>query len=89
VRPELKHKLTPDYNLGCTRIRKSDKNYYAAVQLPNAHIVKGQIARIVPDGVVVADGTQVKLDAPGARMKIGVPVSSRTASAVVAMAGLA
>jgi len=41
--PELKKKLTPDYNLGCTRIPKSDKNYYEAVQLPNAHIVKGQI----------------------------------------------
>jgi hypothetical protein len=23
--PELKKKLTPDYNLGCTRIPKSDK----------------------------------------------------------------
>src|SRR6266852_1203946 len=60
--PELKKKLTPDYNLGCTRIPKSDKDYYAAVQLPNAHIVKGEIARIVPDGVVMMDGTQVGLD---------------------------
>ena len=32
------------------------------MQLPNAHIVKGQITSIVPDGVVMADGTQVKLD---------------------------
>jgi cation diffusion facilitator CzcD-associated flavoprotein CzcO len=60
--PELKKNLTPDYNLGCTRIPKSDKNYYEAVQLPNAHIVKGQIARIAPDGVVMVDGTHVKLD---------------------------
>ena len=60
--PELKKKLTPDYNLGCTRIPKSDKNYYEAVQLPNARIVKGEIARIVPDGVVMSDGTQVPLD---------------------------
>jgi len=60
--PELKRKLTPDYNLGCTRIPKSDRNYYEAVQLPNAHIVKGEIARIVPDGVVMADGTKVALD---------------------------
>ena len=60
--PELKKKLTPDYNLGCTRIPKSDKNYYEAVQLPNAHIVKGEIARIEPDGVVMADGTRVTLD---------------------------
>jgi cation diffusion facilitator CzcD-associated flavoprotein CzcO len=60
--PELREKLTPNYNLGCTRIPKSDKNYYEAVQLPNARIVKGQIDRIVPEGVVMADGTRVKLD---------------------------
>jgi len=60
--PELKEKLTPDYNLGCTRIPKSDRNYYEAVQLPNAHIVKGEIARIVSDGIVMADGSQVRLD---------------------------
>jgi hypothetical protein len=60
--PELKKKLTPDYNLGCTRIPKSDKNYYEAVQLPNAHVVKGEIARIVSDGVVMADGAHVALD---------------------------
>jgi cation diffusion facilitator CzcD-associated flavoprotein CzcO len=60
--PELKKKLTPDHNLGCTRIPKSAKNYYAAVQLPNAHIVKGEIARIVADGIVMADGTHVALD---------------------------
>src|SRR5260370_3298248 len=59
---ELKKKLTPDYNLGCPRIPKSDKNYYEAVQLPNANIVKGQIARLVPDGVVMAGGTPVNLD---------------------------
>jgi cation diffusion facilitator CzcD-associated flavoprotein CzcO len=60
--PELKEKLTPDYNLGCTRIPKSDRNYYEAVQLPNAHIVKGEIARIAPDGVVMADGIEIGLD---------------------------
>ena len=32
------------------------------MQLPNVRIVKGQIASIVPDGVVMADGTHVKLD---------------------------
>jgi cation diffusion facilitator CzcD-associated flavoprotein CzcO len=60
--PELKQKLTPDYNLGCTRIPKSDRNYYEAVQLPNAHIVKGHIDHIEPDGVVMADGTHVPVD---------------------------
>jgi cation diffusion facilitator CzcD-associated flavoprotein CzcO len=60
--PELKQKLTPDYNLGCTRIPKSDRNYYQAVQLPNAHIVKGDIDRIAPEGVVMKDGTRVPID---------------------------
>jgi cation diffusion facilitator CzcD-associated flavoprotein CzcO len=60
--PELKRKLTPDYNLGCTRIPKSDRNYYEAVQRPNAHVVKGEIARIVPEGAVMADGALVPLD---------------------------
>jgi cation diffusion facilitator CzcD-associated flavoprotein CzcO len=40
--PELKRKLTPDYNLGCIRIPKSDKNYYDAVQLPNAQSSRGR-----------------------------------------------
>ena len=60
--PGLKRKLTPDYNLGCTRIPKSDRNYYAAVQLPNVRIVKGEISRIVPDGLEMADGTRERLD---------------------------
>ena len=60
--PDLKQKLTPDYNLGCTRIPKSDRNYYEAVQLPNAHIVKGHIDHIEPEGIVMADGTHVPLD---------------------------
>ena len=60
--PQLRRKLTPDYNLGCTRIPKSDRNYYEAVQLPNAHIVKGHIDHIEADAVVMADGTRVELD---------------------------
>ena len=60
--PELKRKLTPDYHLGCTRIPKSDRNYYEAVQRPNVEIVKGRIARIVPKGVVLEDGTRKELD---------------------------
>jgi cation diffusion facilitator CzcD-associated flavoprotein CzcO len=60
--PELKQKLTPDYNLGCTRIPKSDRNYYEAVQLPNVRILKGQIDRIVPQGIVMSDGTRAELD---------------------------
>ena len=60
--PELKRKLTPQYHLGCTRIPKSDQNYYEAVQLPNVHIENRRIARIVPEGVALADGTVIALD---------------------------
>jgi cation diffusion facilitator CzcD-associated flavoprotein CzcO len=60
--PELRRKLTPDYHLGCTRIPKSDQNYYDAVQRPNVHIETGPIARIVPRGVAMADGTVHELD---------------------------
>jgi cation diffusion facilitator CzcD-associated flavoprotein CzcO len=60
--PELKKKLTPQFHLGCVRIPKSDQNYYEAVQLPNVHIETGRIARIVPNGVMLADGTVKELD---------------------------
>jgi cation diffusion facilitator CzcD-associated flavoprotein CzcO len=60
--PELKRKLTPQYHLGCTRIPKSDQNYYHAVQLPNVRVENRKIARIVPQGVELADGTLHALD---------------------------
>jgi cation diffusion facilitator CzcD-associated flavoprotein CzcO len=60
--PELRRKLTPDYHLGCTRIPKSDHNYYEAVQKPNVHIETRRIARIVPNGVELADGQICELD---------------------------
>ena len=60
--PALKQKLTPQYHLGCTRIPKSDQNYYHAVQLPNVHVENRRIARIVPEGIELADGTLCPLD---------------------------
>jgi cation diffusion facilitator CzcD-associated flavoprotein CzcO len=60
--PELRRKLTPDYHLGCTRIPKSDRNYYEAVQRPNVRLEFGRIARIVPDGIEMADGSKHPLD---------------------------
>lgn len=60
--PGLRRKLTPDYHLGCTRIPKSDQNYYEAVQRPNVHIETERIERIVPEGIRLADGTLRELD---------------------------
>ena len=61
--PELKRKMTPEFHLGCTRIPKSDQNYYAAVQQSNVHIERTNIARIHPDGVELEDGRHLQLDA--------------------------
>jgi cation diffusion facilitator CzcD-associated flavoprotein CzcO len=60
--PELKKKLTPSYHLGCTRIPKSDQNYYEAVQRPNVTIETRKIARILPEGVALEDGARLTLD---------------------------
>jgi cation diffusion facilitator CzcD-associated flavoprotein CzcO len=60
--PELKRKLTPQFHLGCTRIPKSDQNYYRAVQLPNVTVENRPIARIVPNGIELTDGNVTELD---------------------------
>lgn len=60
--PDLRKKLTPDYQVGCTRIPKSDQNYYQAVQLPNVTIENRRISKIVPAGVELADQSTVAFD---------------------------
>ena len=60
--PELRRKLTPRYHLGCTRIPKSDRNYYEAIQLPHVHLETTRISRIVPKGIEIVDGTVKELD---------------------------
>ena len=59
--PELRAVLTPDYPLGCKRVLISN-DFYPAVQQPNVDIVTDRIERIVPDGVVTADGTVHEVD---------------------------
>ncbi|GGT76079.1 Baeyer-Villiger monooxygenase [Streptomyces atratus] len=51
--PELRAKLTPDYELGCKRVLLSD-NYYPALGQPNVDVVTDPITRIVPDAVFTA-----------------------------------
>lgn len=60
--PELRAALTPDYTPGCKRIPKSDR-YYAAVQLPNVHVVRGGVARVTETGVITGTGETYELDA--------------------------
>ena len=59
--PELKRKLTPNYNVGCKRIIVSDR-FYTEVQKPNAHLITEKIDRIEPEGVRTDDGRLHKLD---------------------------
>jgi len=60
--PVLREQLTPRYEIGCKRILMSDE-YLPALQQPNAALVTEAIARIVPNGIVTADGVEHPADA--------------------------
>jgi cation diffusion facilitator CzcD-associated flavoprotein CzcO len=59
--PELRAKLTPDYEVGCKRLVISG-TYHEAVQRPTVELVTEKIERIEPKGVVTSDGTLHELD---------------------------
>jgi cation diffusion facilitator CzcD-associated flavoprotein CzcO len=54
--PELRARCVPDYVLGCKRVAFSN-DWYPALARPDVELVTERIERIVPDGVVTADGT--------------------------------
>jgi cation diffusion facilitator CzcD-associated flavoprotein CzcO len=53
--PELRAKLTPDYDVGCKRLVMSE-TWFEEVQRPNVSIVTDAIERIEPGGVRTVDG---------------------------------
>jgi cation diffusion facilitator CzcD-associated flavoprotein CzcO len=59
--PELRAKLTPDYQPMCKRIVMS-ATFYPAIQQPNVNLVTEPINEIVPEGVRTADGVTHPLD---------------------------
>jgi cation diffusion facilitator CzcD-associated flavoprotein CzcO len=59
--PELRHRLTPSYTIGCKRIVMSD-TYFPALCQPNAEVVTEPITEITPNGIRTADGTERELD---------------------------
>jgi cation diffusion facilitator CzcD-associated flavoprotein CzcO len=59
--PELRASLTPDYALGCKRILYSNK-YLRAVQRDNVQLETTAVARVLPNGVVGADGVEHEVD---------------------------
>ncbi|MBV9002932.1 MAG: NAD(P)/FAD-dependent oxidoreductase [Solirubrobacterales bacterium] len=59
--PGLRSKLTPSYDPMCKRLVVSGR-YYREVQRPNVEVVTEAIERVVPEGVVTADGRRHDLD---------------------------
>ncbi len=58
---ELRAKLAPRYRIGCKRTLISN-DWYPALQQPNVELVTDAIARVIPSGVVTADGVEHELD---------------------------
>jgi cation diffusion facilitator CzcD-associated flavoprotein CzcO len=60
--PELRARLTPDYQLGCKRVLPSN-DFYPALCQPNVELVTEPIARVESDGILTTDGRFHQLDA--------------------------
>jgi cation diffusion facilitator CzcD-associated flavoprotein CzcO len=59
--PELRRKLTPDYDFGCKRPTFTN-DYYPTFNRPNVHLETDRIERIEPDGIVTQDGRRTEID---------------------------
>ncbi|MHA6263572.1 flavin-containing monooxygenase [Arenibacterium sp. CAU 1754] len=60
--PDLRRKLSPDYELGCKRILVSD-DFYAALKRSNVDLITDPIDQITPAGVATVDGAERPVDA--------------------------
>jgi cation diffusion facilitator CzcD-associated flavoprotein CzcO len=59
--PDLRAKLTPDYEVGCKRVLISN-DFYPALARPNVTLVTEAIARMTPGGVMDAAGVLHEAD---------------------------
>jgi cation diffusion facilitator CzcD-associated flavoprotein CzcO len=59
--PELRTKLTPDYDFGCKRILRSD-DFYPALTRDNVELVTEAITEFTPRGIRTADGVEHEFD---------------------------
>lgn len=59
--PQLRAKLTPDYQPMCKRLVMSP-NFYRAVQRPGVQVITGRIDHVQPRGVVTADSELHEVD---------------------------
>jgi cation diffusion facilitator CzcD-associated flavoprotein CzcO len=60
--PDLRRRLTPDYQPMCRRLIMS-AGFYPAIQRPNVHLVDSAIDHVEQRGIVTADGSLHELDA--------------------------
>lgn len=59
--PDLRAKLTPDYEFGCKRILRSD-DYYPALRRENVELVTERIEEFTTDGIRTADERSYEFD---------------------------
>ena len=59
--PELRRRLTPDYEIGCKRIVFSN-DWYPAIQAPNVELVSTGVQELREQSIVGADGAEHKID---------------------------
>jgi len=59
--PELRAKVTPDFQMGCKRILISN-TYYPALAQDNVEVITDGIAEITPTGIVTRDGQVREID---------------------------
>ena len=59
--PELRRKLTPDYEPGCKRMVISER-FYEAVQEPTVHVITDGIDHVEKGTVITRDGARHDLD---------------------------
>lgn len=59
--PDLRRKLTPDWEPLCKRLIVAP-NYFKAIQRPDVELITGGIERFEPGGIRTADGTLHELD---------------------------
>ncbi len=60
--PELRRKLTPDFQFGCKRILISD-DFWSSFERPNVELVTEPIEEIVHDAIETRDGVRHPVDA--------------------------
>jgi cation diffusion facilitator CzcD-associated flavoprotein CzcO len=59
--PELRAKLTPNYDFGCKRPTFSN-DYFPAFTKPNVHLETTSIDHVTADGIVTTDGHETTID---------------------------